>query len=141
MFRVVDEQEQEIGSFTTDLNGEAMIEFTSAGTYTMTETAPIGYTADPGTWTIEVSRSGVDKVEYNNSKSVWQWFYHLFFAEQADYRDGVLHVANAPEMIDVSATKIWDDQNNQDGKRAEVTFRLYRQIGDDETVEIMCRRQ
>ena len=31
---------------------------------------------------------------------------------------------HTPEIIDISATKVWDDADNQDGKREDVTFNL-----------------
>ncbi len=39
-----------------------------------------------------------------------------------------------PETVTVEVNKIWDDKNNQDGKRPNaVTFQLYKQVGDEET--------
>ena len=114
-----------MGSVTTNAYGNATFTFKQPGTYTMTETAPEGYVANPGSWTIEVSKSGVDKVQYNKSENVWEWFYHLFFPEGADYAKGTLTVSNQPEKVNIPVTKVWNDSNNQDGKRPQsITVRL-----------------
>ena len=36
-----------------------------------------------------------------------------------------------PETVDVTAQKVWDDNNNQDGKRTNVTLDLYQKVGAD----------
>ena len=40
------------------------------------------------------------------------------------------------EKISVKATKVWDDNNNQDGKRKAVTFHLNKAVGDGEAAVV-----
>ena len=115
-----------VGTVTTGADGNATFEFTEPGTYAMTETVPEGYVADPGSWTITVSKSGVDRVSYNKAENVWEWFYHLFFPEGVDYANGTLTVSNQPEKVSIDGAKTWDDANDQDGKRPQsITVHLF----------------
>lgn len=47
--------------------------------------------------------------------------------------DGIGHVQaeDAPKTTSLTATKTWNDNNNQDGKRASVIFDLYRKTDGD----------
>ena len=47
--------------------------------------------------------------------------------------DGIGHVQaeDAPKTTSLTVTKTWNDNNNQDGKRASVTFDLYRKTDGD----------
>ena len=48
----------------------------------------------------------------------------------------VITNSHTPEKTNVSATKVWDDANDQDGKRKDVTFKLYKKVnGKDVAVE------
>ena len=42
-----------------------------------------------------------------------------------------------PETTSISAKKVWFDNNNQDGLRADVTLRLMKQVEDDPVVEVV----
>ena len=43
----------------------------------------------------------------------------------------------APKEIDYKVTKVWNDANNQDGKRPEsVTVQLYKKVGDADPVAV-----
>ena len=43
----------------------------------------------------------------------------------------------APKEIDYKVTKVWNDANNQDGKRPEsVTVQLYKKVGDTDPVAV-----
>jgi pilin isopeptide linkage protein/uncharacterized repeat protein (TIGR01451 family) len=136
VFTVTDAGGKQVATATTDAEGKATLKFVTAGTYTMKETAPNGYVADPGNWTIVVEQSGVDKVEYNKTDSVWNWFYHLFFGSGTDYQQGKMTVTNPPVTTKVTVDKVWDDNNNQDGKRpAELTYTITGKAGND-TVDL-----
>ena len=132
VFTVTDADGKQVATATTDAEGKATLTFVTAGTYTMKETAPTGYVADPGNWTIVVEQSGVDKVEYNKTDSVWNWFYHLLFGSGTDYQQGKMTVTNPPVTTKVTVDKVWDDNNNQDGKRpAELTYTITGKAGND----------
>ena len=136
VFTVTDAGGKQVATATTDAEGKATLTFVTAGTYTMKETAPNGYVADPGNWTIVVEQSRVDKVEYNATDSVWNWFYHLFFGSGTDYQQGKMTVTNPPVTTKVTVDKVWDDNNNQDGKRpAELTYTITGKAGND-TVDL-----
>ena len=134
-FDVVDSEGNKVTSVTTDANGEAVITFTYADTYKMTETAPTGYTSDPGEWTIVVKQSGVDSVKYDDpNKGVWNWLYHLFFGEGTTYEKGTLKVSNPPDLTQVTPVKVWNDNADKDEVRPDsVTFGLYKTVGEAET--------
>ena len=127
-----------IASATTDKDGKAALTFDAEGTYTLTETAPTGYTSDPGIWTIVVSKSGVDKVQYDDpNQGVWNWLYHLIFGNEAEnFQNGTLSVSNPPVPVDVTAEKVWVDDSDADGMRpSSITFTLYKKVGDAEPKE------
>ena len=132
VFTVTDADGKQVATATTDAEGKATLTFVTAGTYTMKETAPNGYVADPGNWTIVVEQSGVDKVEYNKEDSVWNWFYHLFFGSGTDYAEGKMTITNPSVTTKVTVDKVWDDNNNQDNKRpAALTYTLTAKAGDE----------
>ena len=136
VFTVVDAGGAQVATATTNAGGKATLTFTTAGTYTMSETAPTGYIADPGSWTIVVAKSGVDKVEYNSTNNVWNWFYHLLFGSGTDYAEGKMTITNPSAETKVTVDKTWDDNDNQDGKRpTELTYTLSAKAGD-ETVDL-----
>ena len=44
----------------------------------------------------------------------------------------VITNTHAPETVDISGSKVWKDNGNQDGKRPEsITIKLYKRYGDD----------
>ena len=59
--------------------------------------------------------------------------------------NGVITITNTHEVetVDVTATKVWDDNDNQDGKRVDVTVSLYKETEnitktkvDEKTIEL-----
>lgn len=71
--------------------------------------------------------------------------YKVVEADMKDYttvikNDGertfVITNKHTPEVTDISATKVWDDNNNQDGKRKDVTFHLTKEIKGQPAVKI-----
>ena len=135
-------------SFTTGDDGTIVIDcFTEPGEYTMVEdTAPAGYTKVDGTWTIVVDKDQ-DKaptVKYKSEGNVFEWLYDLIFSEKpSEYLDGVLTIKNPPTTKSVTATKVWDDASDQDGRRpSSVTYQLYKTVNgttskvDGKTVQI-----
>ncbi|MBQ1316525.1 MAG: Cna B-type domain-containing protein, partial [Lachnospiraceae bacterium] len=130
VFTVKNSEGQTVGTYTTGSDGKTEIEFTSSGTYTMTETPPAGYTAETGRWTIVVSKSAVDRVQFDKDggpNGIWKWFYHLLFGDGTtfDAAEGTLTVPNPPEETQITVTKAWDDTDDQDGIRPDsVTVKL-----------------
>ena len=95
--------------------GSTTIDFTAPGTYTLKEkTAPEGYQADTKEYKIVVDKK-LKSIELK--ESVWTWLYNLIFGEDTDFQNGTLTVPNTPEKTKVDVLKVWDDNNNQDGKR------------------------
>lgn len=130
-----------VASETTGADGKATLTFSKAGTYTLVETAPAGYTSDPGSWTVVVSTSSVDKVSYNDpNPNVWTWFYHLFFGDGTTFEideAGTLNVANPPIPVDVKVNKVWSDDSDRDGLRPDsIEFQLYKKVGDAEPAKV-----
>ncbi len=116
----------------TVTNGSVKYQFTEPGTYTLKEkTAPTGYQAVTTEYEITVSKD-LQKIELRRADngSVWTWVYNLVM-EALDLDGSTLTVPNPPTTTDVTATKIWDDGSDQDGKRPDnVTFQLYKKVGD-----------
>ena len=117
------------GSTSEDITvteGSVNHKFTKPGTYTLKEKkAPAGYQADTKEYKIVVSKK-LDSIKLKSS--VWTWAYSLIFGEGTettfDSKTNTLTIPNTPTTTDVEATKVWDDNNNQDGKRDDVTFVL-----------------
>ena len=86
-------------TLTTGDDGTVTSDLLTAGTYTVVETsAPTGYELDDTVYTLEVSSSG----------------------------GAVLTVEDTPITTSVTATKTWDDGDDQDGIRPDsVTVQLY----------------
>ena len=55
-----------------------------------------------------------------------------------DDENGNFTVENShtPEVTSVTATKVWNDNDNQDGKRADVTLHLTKKVGADDAVVV-----
>lgn len=139
LFEVTNADGGTVMSETTGEDGKVALKFTAEGEYTLTETAPTGYSSDPGSWTIVVSKSGVDKVKYNDpNEGFWTWFYHLFFGEGTTVEldeSGTLNVANTPSYTELEVQKKWDDDDDRDGLRPKsIEFQLYKKVGDAEPV-------
>jgi pilin isopeptide linkage protein/uncharacterized repeat protein (TIGR01451 family) len=128
----------------TVTNGTVTIDFDKPGKYTLVEkTAPDGYDKLEGTWTIEVQKdtSKTPEVTYKEDKNVFEWLYDLIFGDvtkdPADgwtYNNGILTVENPPTTTEVVATKVWDDNSDQDGVRPDsVTFQLYKTVNGQTT--------
>jgi len=123
-------------SLVTDENGEAEITFTKDGTYTLEETAaPDGYEKpSTTTYTITVTKEFV-RVELK--QSVWTWIYNLIagigndpgYVPDEDELGGTLTVADPPQTTEVRATKVWQDDEDRDGIRCDVTLDLYESVG------------
>lgn len=117
------------GSTSEDITvteGSVNHTFTKPGTYTLKEKkAPAGYQADTKEYKIVVSKK-LDSIKLKSS--VWTWAYNLIFGEGTettfDRETNTLTIPNTPTTTGVEATKVWDDNNNQDGKRDDVTFVL-----------------
>lgn len=102
------------GAFFRNSNGENVVPL---GTITIQETAaPLGYFIDETVYIRQITKdSAACIVQYNTPLSI-------------DYEI---------ENIEISGTKIWDDDSNRDGKRSQsVTIELYRdnELYDSTTV-------
>ena len=138
--------EEQKGTYTTangengTTKGEATIEFSEEGTYTLTETtAPEGYVEAAGTWTLVVTKSDVDTVEYNEDENIFQWFYHLITGSEDpnfDSETGTLTVKDKPyepaELTGESALKVTKEVTGKDAASDQMfTFKL--EAKDDAT--------
>ena len=143
VFKAVKDGENTSVTGTTNENGQTTLNFTEEGTYILTETkAPEGYTISDEMQKglkIEVTKSGADqvKLEVKENESFFTWFFHLFFGkDEKNYtysyqnHSGVLEVTDDPETTSVHAKKVWKDNDNQDGKRQDVTLHLYQTTGN-----------
>ncbi|MBP3816464.1 MAG: Cna B-type domain-containing protein [Firmicutes bacterium] len=116
----------------TDANGEATVTFNETGIYTIIETkAPAGYTADTDQYQFEASKE-LKEVKYlgpngDHDTHWWQRLYDLIFGSRTnnkenwkaanDKRTGTLTVEDTPVTANVLVRKVWDDKNDQDGRR------------------------
>ena len=123
--------------YTTNEDGMVDITFDVNGEYTLTETkAPEGYQlpADPAlSYTIKVDKEFIKSVKLNKEKNVWTWIYDLIAGITADYdrETHTLTVSDTPIKTKITADKVWEDANNQDGKRPEtLTYTLTGMAGD-----------
>ncbi|WP_300745868.1 Cna B-type domain-containing protein [uncultured Bifidobacterium sp.] len=96
--------------WTTDGSNDHEVKLTSSGEYRLKEvSAPQGYDlAAPIDFTVNS-----DGTIVHNGKSV-----------------SAIVMTDTPKTTSVKATKVWNDNNNQDGKRTDATFSLYRKVGD-----------
>ena len=144
----------ELVSTETDSDGLLTVNFKKPGTYYIKETkAPKGYELDPDNrWTIVVD-SDLTKIELKSGgdastlNKIWHWIYTLFFGNSASGTTATIvesdesvpeseetvkkYTLNATDRVktaSVTATKTWDDKNNQDGKRKQTTLTLQQQI-------------
>ena len=99
---------------TTAADGSVQFTDLTAGQYTLSEvTAPAGYVKNDTVYKIKVTEDGevIDVTTDANSTTVLE--------------NASLEVTNVIETIEISVHKVWDDADNQDGKRpTSVTVRL-----------------
>lgn len=90
-------------------------------------------TAD-GTWTVEFTKLA----KYKAGKEIKYTVTEEAVAEyESTITDFTITNKYAPKAIDYKVTKVWNDANNQDGKRPEsVTVQLYKKVGDADPVAV-----
>lgn len=90
--------------------------------------------AADGTWTVEFTKLA----KYKDGKEIK---YTVTEEKVSEYESSITDftITNkyAPKAIDYKVTKVWNDANNQDGKRPEsVTVQLYKKVGDADPVAV-----
>ncbi|WP_449159814.1 Cna B-type domain-containing protein [Streptococcus sp.] len=118
-FTLTDANGAVVATATSDKNGELSFNTLTEGTYTLKETkAPANYKLD------ETEHAVV--VAYDADKQI----YHVTVDGQAVGSKAVpVEIANEVDIkyLDLEASKVWDDQDNQEGLRpASVEFQLYK---------------
>ncbi|WP_298615228.1 Cna B-type domain-containing protein [uncultured Streptococcus sp.] len=118
-FTLTDANGAVVATATSDKKGELSFNTLTEGTYTLKETkAPENYKLD------ETEHAVV--VTYDADKQI----YHVTVDGQAVGSKAVpVEIANEADIkyIDLEASKVWDDQDNQEGLRpASVEFQLYK---------------
>ena len=90
--------------------------------------------AADGTWTVEFTKLA----KYKAGKEIKYTVTEEAVAEyEATITDFTITNKYAPKEIDYKVTKVWNDANNQDGKRPEsVTVQLYKKVGDTDPVAV-----
>lgn len=90
--------------------------------------------AADGTWTVEFTKLA----KYKDGKEIKYTVTEEAVAEyEATITDFTITNKYAPKAIDYKVTKIWNDANNQDGKRPEsVTVQLYKKVGNADPVAV-----
>lgn len=118
-FTLTDANGAVVATATSDKNGELSFNTLTEGTYTLKETkAPANYKLDETEHAVVVAYDA-DKQIYHvtvDGKAVGSKALPLEIANEADIK-----------YIDLEASKVWDDQDNQEGLRPEsVEFQLYK---------------
>jgi len=118
-FTLTDANGAVVATATSDKNGELSFSTLTEGNYTLKETqAPANYKLDTTEHAVVVSYDA-DKQIYHvtvDGKAVGSKALPLEIANEADIK-----------YIDLEASKVWDDQDNQEGLRPEsVEFQLYK---------------
>lgn len=118
-FTLTDVNGAVVATATSDKKGELSFNTLTEGTYTLKETkAPENYKLD------ETEHAVV--VTYNADKQI----YHVTVDGKAVGSKAVpVEIANEADIkyLDLEASKVWDDQDNQEGLRpASVEFQLYK---------------
>jgi len=90
--------------------------------------------AADGTWTVEFTKLA----KYKAGKEIKYTVTEEAVAEyEATITDFTITNKYAPKEIDYKVTKVWNDANNQDGKRPEsVTVQLYKKVGNADPVAV-----
>lgn len=90
--------------------------------------------AADGTWTAEFTKLA----KYKDGKEIKYTVTEEAVAEyEATITDFTITNKYAPKEIDYKVTKVWNDANNQDGKRPEsVTVQLYKKVGNADPVAV-----
>ena len=90
--------------------------------------------AADGTWTVEFTKLA----KYKDGKEIKYTITEEAVAEyESTITDFTITNKYAPKAIDYKVTKVWNDANNQDGKRPEsVTVQLYKKVGDADPVAV-----
>ena len=90
--------------------------------------------AADGTWTVEFTKLA----KYKAGKEIKYTVTEEAVAEyEATITDFSITNKYAPKEIDYKVTKVWNDANNQDGKRPEsVTVQLYKKVGNADPVAV-----
>ncbi len=90
--------------------------------------------AADGTWTVEFTKLA----KYKDGKEIKYTVTEEAVAEyESTITDFTITNKYAPKAIDYKVTKVWNDANNQDGKRPEsVTVQLYKKVGDADPVAV-----
>ncbi len=90
--------------------------------------------AADGTWTVEFTKLA----KYKDGKEIKYTVTEEAVAEyESTITDFTITNKYAPKAIDYKVTKVWNDANNQDGKRPEsVTVQLYKKVGNADPVAV-----
>lgn len=90
--------------------------------------------AADGTWTVEFTKLA----KYKDGKEIKYTVTEEAVAEyESTITDFTITNKYAPKAIDYKVTKVWNDANNQDGKRPEsVTVQLYKKVGAADPVAV-----
>ena len=90
--------------------------------------------AADGTWTVEFTKLA----KYKAGKEIKYTVTEEAVAEyESTISDFTITNKYSPKEIDYKVTKVWNDANNQDGKRPEsVTVQLYKKVGDADPVAV-----
>ncbi len=90
--------------------------------------------ATDGTWTATFEKLA----KYKAGKEIKYTVTEEAVAEyESTITDFTITNKYAPKAIDYKVTKVWNDANNQDGKRPEsVTVQLYKKVGDADPVAV-----
>ena len=90
--------------------------------------------AADGTWTVEFTKLA----KYKDGKAITYTVTEDAVAEyESTITDFTITNKYAPKEIDYKVTKVWNDANNQDGKRPEsVTVQLYKKVGNADPVAV-----
>ena len=118
-FTLTDANGAVVATATSDKNGELSFNTLTEGTYTLKETkAPANYKLDETEHAVVVAYDA-DKQIYHvtvDGKSVGSKAVPVEIANEVDIK-----------YLDLEASKVWDDQDNQEGLRpASVEFQLYK---------------
>ena len=94
--------------------------------------------AADGTWTVEFTKLA----KYKAGKEIKYTVTEEAVAEyESTITDFTITNKYAPKAIDYKVTKVWNDANNQDGKRPEsVTVQLYKSVGGSKPVAVAGKK-